>query len=185
VPLDDFLPDYDVNEIHSTRVRSSPAEALAAARAVTSREVPLLVALMALRRLPAAVRARSAASARRALDAPILDGMTRGNFAVLSDQPAELVLGVVGRFWTADGGVRRLDCDEFVAFAEPGFAKAVVNFHVEGVPGGALLTTETRIRGTDAEGSKKFRRYWRIVMPGSALIRRAWLRAIRKRAERS
>ena len=43
MPLDEFLPDYDVNEVHSTRVAAPPEAVLAAARAVTSREVPLLV----------------------------------------------------------------------------------------------------------------------------------------------
>jgi hypothetical protein len=47
-----------------------------------------------------------------------------------------------------------------------------------------MLTTETRIQGTDERARRSFRRYWRLVMPGSAAIRRAWLRAIRKRAER-
>jgi hypothetical protein len=183
--LDDFLPEFDANEIHSTRVAASPADTLAAARALTPREVPLTGALMALRRLPARVRGRSGGSSRRAPDASILDQMTRGGFTLLDERADELVLGVVGRFWTANGGIRPVTRDEFVPFDEPGFAKAVVNFRVEGVPGGTVLTTETRIRGTDDEASKKFRRYWRIVMPGSALIRRAWLRAIRRRAERS
>jgi hypothetical protein len=184
VPLDDFLPEYDVNEIHSARVAASPAETLAAARALTPREVPLTGVLMALRRLPATVLGRSGESARRAPDAPILDQMTRGGFTLLAEHPDELVLGVVGRFWTLNGGIRRIDRDEFVTFDEPGFAKAVVNFHVESVAGRTVLTTETRIMGTSEEAGRKFRRYWRIVMPGSALIRRAWLRAIRKRAER-
>jgi len=184
MPLDDFLPEYDSNEIHSTRVAASPREALAATRALTPREVPLTGALMALRRLPAALLGRSGESARRAPDAPILDQMTRGGFTLLGEQADELVLGVVGRFWTLNGGIRRIERDEFVTFDEPGFAKAVVNFHVEGVSRGTVLTTETRIMGTSEEARRKFRRYWRIVMPGSALIRRAWLRAIRKRAER-
>jgi hypothetical protein len=184
VPLDEFLPDYDANEIHSTRVAATPADVMAAARAVTSREVPLLVALMALRRLPAAVRRRSADPARRALDRPILDGMTGGGFTVLADRPDELVLGVVGRFWTADGGVRQVSGEDFAAFDEPGFAKGAMNFHVIARSGGSLLTTETRIQGTDDAARRRFKRYWRVVMPGSALIRRAWLRAIRKRAER-
>jgi hypothetical protein len=91
---------------------------------------------------------------------------------------------VIGRFWTADGGVLPVSAEGFGAFEEPGFAKAVVNFHVREVDGDTLLTTETRIRGTDDSATRTFRRYWRVVMPGSAAIRRAWLRAIRKRAER-
>jgi hypothetical protein len=185
VPLDDHLSNYDVNEVHSTRVAAEPEAVLAAARELTAREVPLAGALMALRRLPETVRGRSGESARRAPDVPILDQMARGGFTLLAERADELVLGVVGRFWTANGGIRHVTRDEFARFDEPGFAKAVVNFHVEGVSGGTVLTTETRIRGTDEEARTKFRRYWRIVMPGSALIRRAWLQAIRKRAERS
>jgi hypothetical protein len=183
--LDEFLPVYDVNEVHSTRVAAPPADVLAAARTVTAREVPLLVVLMALRRLPAAVRRRRAAVAFRSLDRPLLTGLTRGGFVTLADRPDELVLGVIGRFWTADGGVLPVSAEGFVAFEEPGFAKAVVNFHVREVDGGTLLTTETRIQGTDESATRSFRRYWRVVMPGSAAIRRAWLRAIRKRAERA
>jgi hypothetical protein len=207
VPLDDFLPDYDANEVHSTRIAAPPDQVLAAARALSPREVPLVVALMAARRLPArllrlargrATRPRSSPSESGApdaplldspsesgaLDAPFLEGFTRAGFFVLADRPDELVLGVVGRFWTPDGGIERVAADDFVAFGEPGFAKAVFNFHVREVAGGTLLTTETRIEGTDERARRMFRRYWRVVMPGSALIRRAWLRAIRNRAER-
>jgi hypothetical protein len=185
MPLDEFLPKFDVNEVHSTRVAAPPEAVLAAARAVTSREVPLLVVLMALRRLPAAILQRRSPAPLRALDAPILHQLTRGGFLVLADRPDELVAGVVGRFWTADGGIHRLGATEFAGFEEPGFAKAVVNFHAGAVPGGTLLTTETRIRCTDEASRRSFRRYWRVVMPGSAAIRHAWLRAIRRRAERA
>lgn len=191
MPLDEFLPDYDANEVHSTRVSAPPDRVLAATRAATARDVPLLVALMAVRRLPADLlrRLRSggggAHSTRRPpLDVPLVQGLTRGGFFVLADRPDELVFGVVGRFWTLDGGIERVAASDFVAFREPGFAKAVFNFHVREVAGGTLLTTETRIQGTDERARRTFRRYWRVVMPGSALIRRAWLRAIRKRAER-
>jgi hypothetical protein len=184
VPLDEFLQDHDVNEVHSTRVAAPPERVLAAVRELTSRELPLLVGLMALRTLSAVVLRRSPFRLRRDLGRPILEQATRGGFVVLAERPDELVLGVVGRFWTSDGGVERVSRDDFAAFDAPGFAKAVMNFHARAVDGGTMLTTETRIRGTDEEARRRFRRYWRVVMPGSALIRRAWLRAIRRRAER-
>ena len=97
----------------------------------------------------------------------------------------ELVLGAVGRFsWKLEGEIRCVVRDEEVTSAEPGFAKAVLNFHVLEAGEHTLLTTETRVQATSEEARRVFRRYWRIVMPGSALIRRAWLRAIRRRAER-
>src|SRR5918997_1692208 len=149
MPLDEFLPEFDFNEVHSTRVDAEPGAALAAAREVTAREVPLLVALMAV-----------------------------------AERPDEVVLGVVGRFWSLDSGIRDVSPPEFAAFEEPGFTRAAMSFHAEAAGTGALLTTETRIQATDDDARRSFGRYWRVVHPGSALIRRAWLRAIRKRAER-
>jgi hypothetical protein len=50
--------------------------------------------------------------------------------------------------------------------------------------GETVLTTETRVYATDAATRKRFALYWRVIYPGSALIRVMWLRAIRNRAER-
>jgi hypothetical protein len=36
----------------------------------------------------------------------------------------------------------------------------------------------------DAAARRKFGAYWLVICPGSALIRRMWLRAIERRAER-
>jgi hypothetical protein len=181
MPLDDFLPRFDHNEVHSTRVAAPPERVLAAARSLGSREVPLARVLMALRTLPARVRGE-----RRESDAPILDAMLRGGFVLLDERPDELVLGAVGRFWQPRASVRRVAASDFADFEEPGWAKAAFNFEVRPEPGGGtLLATETRIQATDAEARRSFGRYWRLVGPWSALIRRAWLRAIRLRAERA
>jgi len=185
VPLDEFLPNFHFNEVHSTRVAAEPREVLGAARAVTARDVPLLGALMAVRRLPTALRRRRLSPLRASPDAPLLDQLAGGGFVVLADRPDEVVLGIVGRFWAADSGVHPVGADEFAAFDAPGFAKAVMSFHTRAAGGGTVLTTETRIQGTDEHARRSFGRYWRVIMPGSALIRRAWLRAIRKRAERA
>jgi hypothetical protein len=49
--------------------------------------------------------------------------------------------------------------------------------------GTCLVSTETRVYGTDASAGRRFAPYWRLIYPGSAIIRRMWLRAIRIRAE--
>jgi hypothetical protein len=182
VPLDEFLPEYEANEIHSTRVAAPPEAVMAAARALTAREVPVLVGLMAVRRLPGLLGPRRLP--RR--DGTILEGFLRGGFVTLADRPDELVVGGVGCFWRPRGEVRRVSAGEFAAFREPGYAKAAFNMHARPSPGGGtLLTTETRIQATDEHARRSFRRYWLVIHPGSAAIRRAWLRAIRRRAERS
>jgi hypothetical protein len=94
------------------------------------------------------------------------------------------VVGGVGRFWRASAEVRAVSAGDFAAFREPGYAKAAFNMHAGPSPGGGtLLTTETRIQGTDDHARRSFRRYWLLIHLGSAAIRRAWLRAIRRRAE--
>ena len=179
MPLDEFLREYHFNEVHSTRVAASPGAALAAARSVTPREVPVMMTLMALRTLPRLFRGE-----RMSLRQPLVDQLLGAGFVLLAERPDELVAGVIGRFWRADGGVRGVSREDFAAFREPGFAKGVLDFRVRGDGAGALLTTETRVWCTDEAARRSFGRYWRVVHPGSALIRREWLRAIRRRAER-
>jgi hypothetical protein len=52
------------------------------------------------------------------------------------------------------------------------------------VLGTVRLRTETRIVISEPIARRRFALYWRAIFPGSALIRRMWLRAIRMRAER-
>jgi hypothetical protein len=179
--LDEQLPRWDVRERHSIRIAAPPEVALQAAREVTAREVPELIVLMGLRTLPAVLTGR-----RRPGDGPLLDGFTAMGFAPLGESATEFAYGGVGRFWTPSGGLRRVGAAEFAGFAEPGYAKAGFDFRVapDG-PGASVLSTETRVLATDAAARRRFRLYWLVVRPGSGLIRRGWLRAIRKRAERS
>ena len=104
--------------------RRGPADALAAARAVTANEVPVLLVLMGFRSLPAAIARRS----RRRGGAPLLDDFRRMGFAPLADSPEELAYGGVGRFWQPSGGLLRVPAGEFAGFAEPGYAKAGFDF---------------------------------------------------------
>jgi hypothetical protein len=174
--LDDFLPRYDVHEVHSVRIAAAPEAVLLALRELTPREVPLFVVLMALRAGPRA--------GRLSVRDRILDQFHRVGFVTLRDARDGIVLGCVGRFWRPSGSLRRIDPGEFGDFAEPGWAKAAVDFRVERRDGGALLTTETRVLACDDAARRSFLRYWRLVHPGSAAIRVAWLRAVRRRAER-
>jgi hypothetical protein len=175
--LDRFLPDYDVHEVHSTLIAAQPEAVLEAIHAVTAREVPLMVVLTALRTGP---RLR-----RHSLTRPVLSQFERAGFVPLHDGPDGLVYGVAGRFWTPSGGVRPIEPAEFAGFDEPGYAKGAFSFELEPQGDRVRLTTETRVLCTDDRARRRFRRYWRLVHPGSALIRIVWLRAIRRRAERA
>jgi hypothetical protein len=182
--IDRFLPAYDWNEVHSIEIRAAPPTVLRAVRSVTAREIRLLRLLMGLRALPGRILRRPARSRG---GGPVLDEILRSGFVLLAEDPErEVVVGTVGRFWQ----VRPVHADlagpaAFLAFDAPGFARAAMSFSVsEAGAGRTRLATETRIAATDPRARRRFGAYWRIVRPGSGLIRRMWLRAVKARAER-
>jgi hypothetical protein len=181
--LDEVLPRFDANEVHQVWVPAPPQVVYAAMKQVTVREVRLLRPLGALRGLPHRLARRR--GFRPAGSAPLLDAFVRAGFILLGERPgAEIAAGVVGRFWRlADSEPAPVRTREgFVAFAEPGYAKAAMAFLVRPERGGTRVVTETRIAGTSPEAVRAFRRYWRVIRPGSGAIRRSWLAAIRRRA---
>ena len=96
------------------------------------------------------------------------------------DPDREIVFGAVV---CCDARRPPRSAEEFQAL-EGSLARAVMTFHVEDAGAGTTrLVTQTRVAATDARAERVFARYWRIIYPGSALIRWTWLRAIRSRAE--
>jgi hypothetical protein len=59
----------------------------------------------------------------------------------------------------------------------------VVSFRIDPEPGGARLTTETRIKFDDQASCRQFGRYWGVIYPGSSLHRVYLLETIRRRVE--
>jgi hypothetical protein len=181
--IDDWLPSYDETEFHAREIAAPPEVVEAAVRALTPGDLPLTGLLMGLRTLPGLVTGRPPPVAR----GPLLEGLRAAGFVLLAERPAEqTVLGMVGRPWRPRGdGLDPLDGPEaFRAYKRPGSVRAAWDFVLAPAPGGGTrLSTETRIEGTDAGGTRTFRRYWRIVHLGSGLIRHEMLRAVAKRAE--
>jgi hypothetical protein len=101
--------------------------------------------------------------------------------------PLQLVVGVVAQMWQPGGRAARIpDGAAFLAFDRPGFVKVAMNFSLRGQETGPRVevVTETRVLATDPASRRGFARYWKVIRPGSGAIRRAWLRAIARRAER-
>lgn len=187
--IDAFLPTYDAVERHETTVRA-PAETVYAALRTADPAGALPVRLLlALRALPGALAQGRDGLRRlgaRAREPITLAAFERQGFAVLAENPpVELLIGLVGAFWTLGGAIRATDADRFRGPQEPGTARAAWNFRIEACPGGRIvLHTETRVQPADPDSARRFRRYWRLVRPWSGLTRRYMLRAVRKEAER-
>jgi hypothetical protein len=163
----DALPRYHHREHHSVRIDASPERALAAAKEVTLRDVPLARALFRLRGLGAT------APAGRLWDLFAANAFTQFD---------EETFVLVGRPWQP-GGARRPEIGDFGAFAEPGWAKVAFDLRAAAEGDGARLETETRVFLTDAKARRRFSAYWLVVRPFSGLTRRSWLKAARRRAE--
>jgi len=95
----------------------------------------------------------------------------------------EMVIGLIGRFWTLGGGLLQTDATSFKMFNTTGHAKAVWNFSVAEESSSTRLTTETRIRCLDDNSRRRFGWYWMFIQPFSGLIRMEMLKMIKNRAE--
>jgi hypothetical protein len=160
--------DPDVTTHHEVSVVAAPEAAIAAMLLVRGSDLPVTRLLMGIRSL----------GRRRFTDRPVLDGLQSIGARALSAAPDRLEYGLVGQPWRLGGGQRG-----YWENPGPGFVKVKVDFWAEPEPGGSRLHTATRIWATDPESLRRFKRYWRVVGPGSGLIRREWLRAARKRAQ--
>jgi hypothetical protein len=181
--IDEFSPAFHFREQHETTIAAPPARVFEAIRAVTADEIALFRTFTWIRRFgQAGPESIINAPGRQ----PILDVATRSGFLLLRDAaPDEIVVGTVV---VAPPGTRRPDAfgpQEFTQLRRPGFAIATMDFRVEGAAGGSRLSTETRVFATDRTALRRFTPYWRVIFPGSAILRVTWLRAIKARAERA
>jgi len=180
--LDEFASVYQFHEFHSIHIAAPADRTYAAIKEVTPDEITLFHTLTWIRRggRPAAPGILNAPEHQ-----PLLAVATRTSFLLLAEAPnREIVFGtavLVPPGWRA---AKRPTADDYKSLRTPGFALASMNFLLQ--PQGANaceLITETRVYATDPESVARFGRCWRVIYPGSALIRRMWLRAIKRRAE--
>ncbi len=178
--IDKFAPQWQFREVHRIGVLAPADAALRAIREVTAREIRLFRFLTWLRRVG---RPGPPGILNPPPDQPILDVALQSGFLELASSPREIVVGtvVIRPPHTRPPATP----DEFRTITGPRYAKAVMDFRIEQAAlAMCVVTTETRVFATDEATRKKFALYWWTIRLGSGLIRRMWLRAIRRRAER-
>jgi len=155
--LDEFMPRWQFVEKHEIRIAAPQREIYWAIRKVTAGEIRFFRFLTAIRCLG---RCREKESILHApAEKPIIDVALKSGFMVMVDDfPRELAIGT--------------------HVAPQTFA--VMNFRID--PDGHV-TTETRVFARTEGARRKFAIYWRLIRPGSGIIRRSWLEAIKRRAE--
>jgi hypothetical protein len=180
--LDQFVPIYQFQEFHSLKIDGNADQVYRAIKGVTASEIPSFHTLTWIRRCG---RALPEGILNVPKGQPVLEVATRTSFQLLAEGPGrEIVLGTLVE---APPGSQQSTVipQDFKTLRAPGWALAAINFRVNDAGRGmSLISTETRVYATDTLARRKFACYWRVIYPRSALIRRMWLRAIKRRAER-
>jgi hypothetical protein len=176
--LDEFAPVFQFSEFHEIAINAPKDRVYAALQAVTPEEIRFYDTLTWLRRFgrPSPAGILNPPSRR-----PILEMFTNGAFFVLAEEPGREVV-----FGHAGDGRKKLAAtpDDFKRLHPPRVLKIAMNFRIQETDAAhCLLTTETRVYAAGPQVLHGFAAYWRMIQPGSALIRRMWLRAIKLRAE--
>ena len=180
--LDEFVPVWQFRELHTIRIAAPPARVFEAIRSVRANEISLFNTLTWIRR---GGRTTPASILNAGESVPLLDVATSSGFIYLADDaPREVVIGTV--VVAPPEGRGTMTPERFKTQLAPGFAIAAMNFLLtpDG-PNASIVSTETRVFANNTTAKRRFARYWRIIYPGSALIRRMWLRAVERRAMNS
>ena len=169
--IDGWLgPEVRLLERHELRVAAPPERAYEAIRQVRLAEMPIVRALLTVRRIP------------YSKEMTLQEFFSTPPFLILEEAPEqEAVIGTAHGLWR----LRKYAStpDEFRAFTKQGTMRAIANFRVDATESGSLMSTETWVETFGPMASWLFRAYWLIVGPFSALIRREFLRVARKMAE--
>jgi hypothetical protein len=159
--LDEKMPAWQFAEHHDIRVHATPDRVFEAIRRVTPAEIRYFSTLTRIRNPQFGASKESILAAPR--HKPIMGVALGSGFVMLGEREGrEIVIGtrVAPR------------------------VRAAMHFDVQPQDAGwSLVSTETRVFSEDARGLRAFTLYWRLIYPGSALIRIEWLRAIKRRAE--
>jgi hypothetical protein len=170
--LDNYLPKYEFNEIHTVTVDAPPERVFIAIKELIPTELsPIVFWMMDIRSLPAKLMV-ILPMARQSK--PFLDQMSRRIHSASRRNKQRIVFGLVGQFWKLTGGEEPdiPSPQTFLDFDDPAFAKVAANLAVTVDKNGQThCSTETRIHAADPRTHRKFAFYWRIISMGSAFIR--------------
>jgi hypothetical protein len=171
VPIEDWIAQPPLaSERHERLIAASPERAVELALETPAGADPIVGALLRLRGL------RSARGSAESF-------MRANRFVTLERESREVVLGIAApaelfpkELLQDPGGWRDWD--------RPNSLKAAMTWRAEPSGDGSRLITETQVEAIDESARRRFRVYWLVVGPFSALIRRRWLAQIAKAAER-
>lgn len=177
--LDEFMPEYQFFERHWARIHARPEPVMRAVRQSTFSDMKSLVALLKVRQ---AVLRQSSHNFGDWLDKPVLDAFSASGYLFGGGEREIAMFGVANVRENRRPELRTLQ--EFADYREQGAVKMAYGFNVADAGGGwSTITAETRVLALGDDTRRGMGRYWRLIVPGSGLLRLQWLDGIRRRAE--
>jgi hypothetical protein len=165
--LDDVMPEYQFSERHSIGVHATPKQVMQAVRESTFGDMRSLTTLLRVRQ--AALRIHERGELLR--DKRIFDAFAASGFLSGGNEHEAVLYGASNARTHERPHVQTLE--EFSAYGEPGGVKMAFGFNAEDLGDGwCVVTTETRVFALDRFTRRGMARYWRLIVPGSGLLRR-------------
>jgi hypothetical protein len=178
--IDQLAPEYASNEYHERIINASPSTIKDAFRITGVGDIPIVHLLMKIRGI-AEEKDMSDEASKTEFETGIL---RTPDFDWIVVDSIECITFMIMNVSTKTPPPILKTIEQFNAFNEPGYNKVAVNFRFKPLGNGqTLVSTETRNFAPVASDNQRFARYWRVIYPGSALIRRVWLDTLAKKAE--
>jgi hypothetical protein len=185
--IDSLLPNFTFNEFHEVRINASPEKIKQVLQVTGVKDIPAARLLMKIRGIADEdVDLRDRASNNLVGS----DTVSTPDFNFFAVAPDEWITVMILKSVIITNNANQpappeiSTLEQFLSFNEYGYVKVAVNFRFISTKNKeTILTTETRINGITRRDNRVFGYYWRIIYPGSAIIRRVWLDTIKKKAQ--
>jgi hypothetical protein len=177
--LDEIMPEYQFSERHSLRIHAGPEQVMQAVHESTWGDLKSIVTLLKIR--GAALHKPFHDDGFFSPDKRIVDAFAASGYLSGGSEHEIVMAGPANMRMMRRPEVHTLQ--EFADYREQGWIKTAFDFTVEDAGGGwSTIIAETRMAAQeDLSRGPAF--YWRLMVPGSGLLRREWLAGIKRRAE--
>jgi hypothetical protein len=179
--LEQLLPTPRLLEVDHVDLAAPPERVWPLVRHADLARSPLVRAFFALRAVPERLSGRAEPHTLR-LDDLCSSPEKPGFQVLLEDAPHEVAVGAIGQVWQpVIPFVHAPDAEAFLAFSEPEQVKVAWSIRVLAYGAqDSRVEIEVRVDATDNAAWRKFERYFRLIGPGSHLIRRSLLHGLVK-----
>ena len=175
--VDEIMPEYQFSEVHRTRVHAPREQVMRAIREATFNDMTSLTTLLKIR----GVVLRAPSHAEEFQNRRILEAFQASGYLTGTSDHEIALFGAVDIRAQRRPDLR--DLQQLAAYRAPGTVKMAFGFDVHDAGNGWCdVNAETRV-AVIGEVATGMARYWRLILPGSGLLRRQWLEGIKHRAE--